>query len=35
MKTIIKRAVVFAFCRGWISLMTAQRLFERLTLGRF
>jgi hypothetical protein len=35
MKTIIKRAVMFAWGRGWISLLTTQRLFERLSLGRF
>lgn len=33
-KTLIKRVVVWMYLRGWISLLTAQKLFDRFTLGR-
>jgi hypothetical protein len=33
--SFMKRAVIFAWNRGWISLLTTQRLFDRFSLGRF
>jgi hypothetical protein len=35
MKTVLKRAVMFCWNRGWISLLTTQRMFDRFGLGRF
>jgi len=34
-KRLLKRAVIYAWNRGWISLLTTQRLFDRFSLGRF
>ena len=33
MKTIAKRVLIWAFVRGWISMMTTQRIYDRLRLG--
>lgn len=34
MKTLLKRLVMFAYCRNWISITTAMRWFDRLQLRR-
>lgn len=33
MKTALKRIVVWAYCRRWISLARTQRTFDRFDLG--
>jgi hypothetical protein len=35
MKTVLKRVVMFFWNRGWISLLTTQRMFDRFRLGQF
>lgn len=32
MKTILKRAVMHAYCRGWITSMTVVKAFSLLDL---
>lgn len=33
MRTLIKRAVMFAWCRGWIRAATVVMLFRKLRLA--
>ena len=33
MRTLIKRALMFAYCRGWLSMPATETLFRRLRLA--
>jgi len=35
MRILIKKAVMWAYARGLLSLQTCQRVFDVLRLGRF
>lgn len=34
MRTTIKRTLMFLYCHSVLSLVTTQRIYERLRLGR-
>lgn len=35
MKTVLKRALVWSYCQGWLSVETAQRIYDRFNLKGF